>query len=152
MNTLNHSATGAIIAIAAANPVIALPLAFVSHFVLDALPHNGYPGGGGYGEALEHRRRTFLTLAGYDLVGVALLAYLLFGQPWFVWAAAFLAVSPDLKWPYRYWFFERKGNEPPEADWLTKFHKWVQWCERPWGILIEITYSVIILWILWRLI
>jgi hypothetical protein len=37
---------GAIIALAISQPLIALPLAFVSHFVLDALPHYGYGGGG----------------------------------------------------------------------------------------------------------
>lgn len=150
MNTLNHSATGAVIAVVTGNPVAVLPLAFVSHFVLDALPHHGHPGNGGYPEALKHRKLTFFSL-GYELIGFSILLFLLIGQPWFVWVAALLALTPDLKWPYRYWFYERKGNEPPEADILTKFHQWIQWCERPWGIIVEIGYSIIVLFTLWRL-
>ncbi len=151
MNTLNHSATGAAIALAISQPAVALPLAFASHFLLDALPHHGHPNNGGYTEALKHKKLTFFSL-GYDVVGLIILLSLLIGQAWYVWAAAFVAILPDLKWPYRYWFFERKGKKPPEADKLTKFHQWVQWCERPWGLVIEIAYSAVILWIIWRVV
>lgn len=151
MNTLNHAATGATIAVVAGNPVIALPLAFASHFALDALPHHGHPGNGGYPEAFKHKKLTFLSLS-YELIGLPILLFFLVGQPWFVWIASVLAISPDFKWPYRYWFFERKGKKPPEADKLTKFHQWVQWCERPWGIVVEIAYSIFILLVIWRLV
>lgn len=149
MNTLNHSATGASIAITLGNPAVALPLAFVSHFVLDALPHYGYPNNGGYVEALKHKKYILFSM-GYETLGFLILIILLLGQSWLVWIAALVALSPDLKWPYRYWFFERKGQDPPEADVVTKFHQWVQWCERPWGIIAEIAFSVIILMTLWR--
>lgn len=151
MNVLNHSATGAALAIATGQPAIALPLAFASHFVLDALPHHGHPGNGGYPEALKHKKLTFFSL-GYEAIGLPILIWLLIGQSWFVWLAAVLAVSPDLKWPYRYWFFERKGLEPPKLDKLSRFHQWIQWCERPWGIVVEILYSMGILWLIWRLV
>ncbi len=150
MNTLNHAAAGAGISLAVSQPLLALPMAFVSHFVLDALPHHGHPNNGGYIEALKHKRLTYFSL-GYESVGLVFLISLLFGQPWYVWMAGIIAVSPNLKWPYRYWFYERKGNLPPEADALTKFHQWVQWCERPWGIAVEICFSIFILFTVARL-
>ncbi|MFZ1324307.1 MAG: hypothetical protein WAQ57_04090 [Candidatus Saccharimonadales bacterium] len=41
MHTVNHAAAGAGIALAVRQPLLALPLALASHFVLDALPHYG---------------------------------------------------------------------------------------------------------------
>src|SRR5690242_2115662 len=44
MTATNHALSGAVIALAVKNPVLAIPLAFVSHFVLDLLPHYNPPG------------------------------------------------------------------------------------------------------------
>jgi hypothetical protein len=41
MTATNHVITGAILVAAIKNPVVALPLALASHFVLDYLPHFG---------------------------------------------------------------------------------------------------------------
>ncbi len=41
MTGFNHAVTGALIAGAVGNPFLAIPLAFASHFVLDAIPHFG---------------------------------------------------------------------------------------------------------------
>jgi hypothetical protein len=43
VTTANHVATGAVIALAISNPVVAITLSFLSHFVLDAIPHFGPP-------------------------------------------------------------------------------------------------------------
>ena len=39
MTATNHVATGVLIAVVVPDPWVALPLAFASHFVCDALPH-----------------------------------------------------------------------------------------------------------------
>lgn len=41
MTGLNHVTTGALIVTAVDNPWLAIPLAFVSHFVMDGIPHYG---------------------------------------------------------------------------------------------------------------
>ena len=51
----NHMVTGAVIALVVKQPALALPLAFLSHFVLDALPH--------YGERGEEQMFSRLTRA-----------------------------------------------------------------------------------------
>jgi hypothetical protein len=141
MTISNHLLVGAAIATVVKQPLLALPLAFASHFVLDALPHFGY-NNGGYKALLKHRM-TFVMLL-LDIVGVTLIA-LTFGlSQAMVWAGAILALSPDLEWPYRYLLFERKGKTPPETA-LTRFHERVQWCERPWGFWIEIVFFIVVL-------
>lgn len=41
MRAINHALTGAIIGLTIAEPLVALPVALMSHFVLDAIPHYG---------------------------------------------------------------------------------------------------------------
>jgi len=140
MTTSNHLFTGALIALTVRQPTLAVPLAFLSHFVLDALPHYGYDGEG-YGYAFKHK----LTYAmeAVNLIGVPLLLYLIWGQPVWVWLAAVAALSPDFMWVYRYFWFERKGLEPPAGP-VTRFHKWIQWCEVRWGIAVEYPFLALL--------
>ena len=138
MTTSNHVLTGVIIATVVVEPILVVPLAFVSHFALDSLPHFGY-GGDGYGEAMKHRSVYVIELLG--LIGLLLLVSTgVFG--WNIATlAAIVAVSPDFEWPYRYLFYERKGLVPPKSP-LTNFHQKIQWCEQPWGIYIEIIFFI----------
>lgn len=41
MIATNHALTGAAIAVVIKQPILAIPLAFVSHFICDAIPHFG---------------------------------------------------------------------------------------------------------------
>ena len=152
MNTLNHLATGTIIALLIDKPLIAVPLAFLSHFALDAVPHFGFNAGSesGYAEALEHKWLSTPPLV-LDIFGTGILVWLIRGQPWYVFAAAVAAIVPDLKWPYRYFKFERKGIKPPKPDAITQFHLKIQWAERPWGLVIEIPYALAALFMVSRL-
>ncbi len=136
MTTSNHMLAGTLIALTVKEPVLVIPLAFLSHFVLDALPHHGYDRGG-YGAALKHNTTYVMEVLG--LFGLLLLIT----SGVFGWnlalLAALLAVLPDVEWPYRYIFFERKGLVPP-STFLTNFHSKIQWCERKWGIFPEILF------------
>ena len=147
MNTLNHLATGAAIALVVNEPLLALPLAFLSHIGLDMLPHFGYPNAeSGYGEALKHKL-SYFSLA-FDIIGIGILIALINDHGWLVYVAAVLALSPDLMWPYRYIWFERKGLVPPPWK-VARFHTGIQFFEREWGIVIEIFYSVGMLIFIW---
>lgn len=145
MNTVNHAAAGAIIGLSL-HPAAAMPVALASHFVLDAMPHYGFPGHKGYGEALKHRLLTYTFLL-FDVTGLVVLVFLLAGQPLFVFACAFTALLPDIFWVYRYFWFERKGLTPPgNKNKIVILHRFVQWCERPWGFVVEITFLTILLY------
>lgn len=149
MTAANHAVTGALIAVLIKQPVVALPLAVASHYVLDALPHFGYPNQGGFGEALKYRLAYF-DIA-WSLIGLVLLAIVLRHQGFWVYFAALLAIAPDLMWPYRYFWFERKNLAPP-GGLVTRWHSKMQWCERPWGIVVELLWFGIFITLLARLV
>lgn len=145
MTVTNHALAGGILAVALKQPMLVFPLAFASHFVLDALPHFGFARQG-YGEALKHKY--IYVEQAINLVLLVFVLVLFSGHGWLPYLAAFVAISPDLMWPYRYFFFERKGKTPPGGP-ITRFHRWIQWCERPWGIVVEYfaTVSFILLFL-----
>ena len=141
MTVANHAAMGAVIALTLKEPVLVLPLTLISHYALDALPHFGYPGGGGYGEALKHRLTYLFGL--FDFLASIVFIILIWGTGWLVYASAFLGVLPDIPHTYRYFFLERKGlSKPGEGNLISHFHHRIQWCERPWGLLIELAFTI----------
>lgn len=140
MTSSNHAATGAIIALAINQPVLALPAAYASHFLLDALPHFGFPGKGGYPEAFKHKYLTFTTEF-LGLIGIVVVIIMLRSQTLWVWLAAILAISPDFMWPYVYMAFERKNKVHKHGP-ISQFHHNIQWCERPWGLFVEIAWFI----------
>ena len=142
MHTVNHAAVGAGLALILP-PAAALPLAFLSHFVLDALPHYGVQGDEGYAALFKHKRTNLMVLV--DIVGFIILLLIVAGSPWYVYVAMALAVAPDLAWPYRYYFFEKRGKKPGNGL-VINFHKSIQWCERSWGIFIEIPFAAVALY------
>ncbi len=139
MTISNHMLVGAAIALTVKIPVLVLPLAFASHFLLDVIPHFGVPGGGFsnmFKNKLSH------VMVGFTIASTVILL----GTPelwtWLTATAAFLAASPDLHWIRRYFVFERRGLEPPDSR-FGNWHHNIQWCERPWGFWIEVGFFVV---------
>lgn len=135
MTATNHAITAANIALITKS-WWALPIALVSHFALDALPHFGEPG-------LEGRHSRFKLVAGIDLllfIGTFFLVLATAGQYlWLILGCGVLAVLPDSVWFYRYYLEHKSGYLPPRNK-LTHFHALIQWGERPWGWIIEIVW------------
>ena len=152
MTATNHAATGALLALIIKEPILVLPLAFISHFVMDVLPHFGYPGNRGYGEAFKHKL-TYLVVFG-EIVGLAFLLWAVAGQGWLVYVAGIVALSPDFLGLYNYFGIERKHQDPSRFvinRLHRKFHRKLEWCERPWGIFIEIIVATILISLVWRI-
>jgi len=129
----NHALTGALIGLTITNPALALPLAFLSHLVCDAIPHYDAA------EKDETKRlqsrafvRDFLVIGA--ALCLALVVVLALARPahWFQAAVcAFLATSPDLFWLPRF-LRARRGQKPqPLRNWFMRFHAWVQWRTGP---------------------
>ncbi|HET7827673.1 MAG TPA: hypothetical protein VFK97_02290 [Candidatus Saccharimonadales bacterium] len=138
MTATNHALTGAIIAVAIDKPAIALPLAFFSHFAQDAIPHYGLAGHGGYKATLKSRLSKAIMLAD-PIAFVPLILVLLVHQANFwVYAAAFLALSPDFHDFIAYFVFKK----PTRFNWFSKWASTIQWCERPWGIFVEVIWYI----------
>lgn len=139
MTITNHVLAGALIGIAINEPAIALPLALGSHFVMDALPHFGYKGNKGYSEALQHRLSYWVGVISL-LTTMLVVALLIYNQLWLALAAGIMAALPDVLGVYNYRKYEKHGQK---AHGILKvvhvqFHRAIQWCERPWGIYIEL--------------
>ncbi len=143
MTATNHALSGAVIGLAITQPAIALPLAFASHFVLDAVPHFGI----GFSKS-EQNRRLFHR---YLLVDASLLLliilYLYFaGAGWLVFACLFLAGCPDFYQAYNY-LFNKKFRATGGGIWNNKFarfHKDIQrGKESIKGIFIEVPLAII---------
>lgn len=139
MTGYNHVATGVIVAVIIKNPVAVIPVAFVSHFVLDALPHFGrHP-------RFKAWNSNFLYLLAVD----AALCFAVYFFALYKWPdlrvaitlGAFFAALPDFMWLIY-------GKKTLPKNWFYKFSKWIQWGERPWGMVIEIPYFLFTLYVL----
>ncbi len=145
MTITNHILAGALIGVAIKEPAITLPIALGSHFVMDALPHFGYKGNKGFGEALQHRLSYWVGV-GSLLTTILVVALLIFNQLWLALAAGIIAALPDVLGVYNYRKYERHGQK---AHGILKivhvqFHRAIQRYERPWGVYIEIVVFVVL--------
>lgn len=135
MTATNHALTGAIIGLAVGNPAIAIPAAFVSHFVCDALPH--------YGSA-EPAPKLLKTngFRNYLLVEAALCGLLVvtlaLARPAHWWVAAicaFAAASPDFFWINKY--LTMRAGRVWHPNRFSRFARDIQWFQRPLGAVVE---------------
>jgi hypothetical protein len=133
----NHALTGAIIGLVVASPA-ALPLAFLSHYLLDALPHFGWP----EDRIKVHKSKVFQNY----LIAEAFLCFLIvlvlfITQPanWGLAAVcAFLAAAPDLFSMGRY--FKERAGKLWKPNVYQEFASRIQWFERPIGGIVEIAW------------
>ncbi|HSX23855.1 MAG TPA: hypothetical protein VLE74_02030 [Candidatus Saccharimonadales bacterium] len=138
MTATNHALTGALIGLSVHQPVVAIALAFLSHFLLDAIPHYGSPKGA--------TARGFATYLMSDAsLCFLLVVILLVAQP-VGWIAAvvcaFVATSPDFMWVGEF-LGAQNGKKPKKPTYaLARFHNWVQWFERPVGWVVEAAWAI----------
>jgi len=91
-----HLLTGAAIATRVQNPILGLLLAFLSHFVLDFIPHREYATfpGDPIKERWKGKLTTILKIAVDFLIGVSILL-ILSKNKILALSGGFLAISPD---------------------------------------------------------
>lgn len=116
-----HVAVGAAIAVAIPNPLISIPLAFASHFILDMTPHWN-PHLNTETKKYGHLTKQTLLIIGIDLAAAALLTFYLGKGNLNIYACAFAAILPDvIEGPYFLWGFKNKY-----LDIWMKFQKSIQ--------------------------
>ena len=143
MTGFNHGLTGVVIGLAVKEPFLALPLAFISHFVCDVIPHFGL-------KAKKSHQNNIVHLVDLLLI-LSLITFLLITNVgWVPVLALVLAGSPDFAWLYRYeikekWLKQKLGP-------MNKFNAWhakIQWSETVWpGALVEAIYATVMLIVL----
>lgn len=141
MTGTNHMLVGAAIGTAFASP-IAVPIAFLSHFILDTLPHYGID---------ENTARVNDRVWKIDAAFIAILLCFLALAPIDsrLWAmsGAIAALSPDLAWVYRFVIVERFGSRPPvpKLNSFNHFHASIQKRESPKLLWVEGAAMVVFL-------
>lgn len=149
MTITNHILAGSLIGLTVVNPALAVILALASHFVMDVLPHFGYAGRKGYSEALKHKLSYVVAVATL-ITSLGVLLFLALHGEWFAIFTGLVAASPDVVGLYNWLGYEKHGRKA--SGWLeivhVKFHRAIQWCERPWGVWVELMIFVVLSYIL----
>lgn len=133
MTGFSHATTGVVIALAVHNPALALPLAFASHFVLDAVPHYG-------DEKLDGTNKAFRRFILIDAIagfGISILMFVLMPEHRVLIAlCAAMATIPDLMWLPNH--IRQTKNLPSKPhNRLMRWHHRIQFEHPVWGILAE---------------
>lgn len=151
MTATNHALTGAVIALVFKKPELAIPLSFVSHFVLDAIPHYNPPAVNkqtfkNYDDNWRKKfsKPLFLYIfAGDMLLFLTILLSLPLIAPegvsgWTIFLSSLAGTSPDFIGG-RYVIYKLISYKPKaiKNSIFTRFHIWLQWMERPWGMIVE---------------
>lgn len=129
---LNHALTGAAIGLLVREPAIVAPIAFASHFALDALPHFG-------GTPLyKWGNRTFFQIIAIDgIITFLAVATIIFFAPEFalpIVVGVFFAMLPDGLLIHHY---TKKSNH-----WFHRLHLKLQWFEKPIGAIVEAAHLI----------
>lgn len=143
MTAANHTVFGALIGVLVKEPTLAVPAAFVSHFLLDMFPHFGF---GRLPVSKRNKLPLFRFVIGVDIVVALCLAVFLplslvgtgVGIA-SVMACMVASYAPDALWVMRYHRETNRSDERNRNKFL-KFHKRIQWGERSWGLWIEIPF------------
>jgi hypothetical protein len=142
MTATNHAITGAVIAVAVTQPILAILLAFGAHFAMDAIPHFGIPAK----DVFErNNNRSFRLVLIADCLAAAILLllipYLLRNQYdwWLVFLCMFACMSPDLVWGARF-YHELKTKTQKLKSRFSRFHSHIQWSETYQGAFVELVW------------
>ncbi len=125
MTGLNHATTGALISAAVVNPFLAVPVAFVSHFILDAIPHFGIKMSEDVFERNRQKGVRLAVSAEAVISIIALVALPILIRPRVAWWVTLLtmlsAMFVDLIWIYR-GIREELTKKVKSKNWIMNFH------------------------------
>jgi hypothetical protein len=145
MTATNHMLFGAVLAVGVQKPLLIAPLAVISHFVLDILPHFGVHR---HNSTKRNKHPLFQYVVIIDILLTAALLVLLpsiLGGAvswWVLLIGMVFAFLPDAIWIYRFFYEARhkKKHRSERLAWFHRFHAKIQWGERSWGVFIELVW------------
>lgn len=142
MTATAHALIGASIAAKVANPLVGIPLAIISHFIADLIPH--------WDAGTNHKQKSALRLkveAALDVILGFALAFLIFRSlvnPQYLFAMIIAAQLPDwIEAPATMF----KINVPP-FSWLAWLgHKLQSRMQLPWGLVTQVVVVGVLIYI-----
>lgn len=135
MTATNHALTGALIGLTITSPLIAIPVALLSHLLCDLIPHFGMGD-----EPVKTKGFRYYLLAEALLcftVVVVLIASGVSGWP-LAALCAFIATTPDFLSINK--FRTLQARKHYKAGGVKQFLTDIQWFERPSGAIVEIVW------------
>jgi hypothetical protein len=151
MTTLNHAVTGALIAVTVKTPELAIPLALVSHYVCDIIPHFGI-------HEHDHSKRnanalfrsiTAISVAGTILTLVLSMYHSYRGVSWITVMACIIAAAlPDIVWIPMF-IREVRRKQQKAMGKFNRLHQAIQWYEKPLGLSVEAGWLLSASYVLW---
>jgi hypothetical protein len=140
MTGFNHGMTGAVIALSVKQPLLAVPLAFLSHFATDLLPHFGVEK-----EAILKREFNIILVLDFlfAVFLMIILAILFPDQILLIWACMIAAAAPDLMWAYHRLYIAHYKKRPMRFGTVARFHQKIQWSQTMPGIFIEAGWFIL---------
>jgi hypothetical protein len=145
MTGFNHGMTGAVVALTVKQPLLAIPLAFLSHFLIDIIPHFGLDE-----KELFGRKFNFILVVDF-LFAVSLMtamAMLFPGHILLIWACMIAAASPDLMWAYHRLYIEHIKNRTLKLGLFARFHSKIQWSQTLRGAYVEVIWFFMVSYII----
>lgn len=149
MTASGHAVVGAAIATLIPNPLVSFPVAFLSHFVCDKIPHWDIMTNKNKTKTQILVQSTLDVLLGFTLVGLIFIYFLQASNPVIILLGAFAAQLPDwLELPY--FIF---GKHYPVFYENYRLQSWVHdvWFDSrlkaPWGIVTQVVVVAIFIWL-----
>lgn len=147
MTAANHVLAGTIIGTLVHEPLLAVPAALLSHFVMDVVPHFGFKDW--EDRARSKRLLNFILIFDGLLLFIVTIWLLAVNVSGLALVCGFVAASPDFVWVYRFIFQEKFGRQKPRPGTrLTRFHAGIQIFEFKYGLIIEYPTTVFLVWYL----
>ena len=128
MTATNHALTGAAVGLVITDTFLAVPLAFLSHFVVDMIPHFSFAEKDLFTKKYNGYLITDLLLTTL-LASVFLFAFAT--ANWHVFLCIFAAVIPDIAWAYHRLFQERIRRQKLNYDRFSRIHLKLQAKTKP---------------------
>lgn len=135
MTATSHTVTGLTIGLLIGAPIVAVPVAVVSHYLCDALPHFGPSKND---DQLLSSKSFKIGLTTDALMCISLVAIIASLQPahWLLaCVCGFAAAAPDLLWLNHFISVKKHHSWIPGV--LSKFASAIQWFQRPIGVISE---------------
>ncbi len=151
MTTANHVVTGALIAVTVHNPVLAISVCYISHFVLDAIPHFSPSMPRDIFE--RNKNKTFRRVLTLNIISAAMLTSLIYVKlqdsvSLGLFLACIIAANlPDLVWIPRFIQEHITHKERPRGP-ISELHVRIQHDSVKLGAMNEIIYFAAALLIL----
>lgn len=141
MTATNHALTGAVIGLAVGNPYLALPVALISHYAMDTLPH--------FGKMWPLKSRKFIQYLIFEALMCFLIVLTIFLTKPHNYVVgiicAFVAASPDLLSIKL--FYRSVSNKAYHPGIYNRFASRIQKKETPQNIKYDILWFIIFLFL-----